>query len=187
MTHARPPIRLAEGREDGRVELYARRPTGGAGSPGEEAGYRSPWYTGHECLHAPEPRPYRQWRESRSDWVTTQRPEDFERMLAAVTPDNPPLASDIRGRDGRATVGQSAMAGMSGIFPAAPLPPAHVHVRQAAALTAKAITALTAAVVLTLGAAFSIILAIIQGGAWLACKITDPPGLDLAPRNPPSA
>ena len=164
------------------MELNARRPTGDVGSPGEEAGYRSPWYTGDECLHAPEPRPYRQWREARSDWVTTQRPEDFERMLAAVTPDSPPLASDIRSRDGRATVGQSAMAGMSGIFPAAPLPPAHDHIRQAAALTAEASTALTAAIVLTLGAAFAIILAVIQGGAWLACKITDRPGLDLTPR-----
>jgi len=103
-------------------------------------------------------------------------------MLAAVTPDNPPLASDIHSRDGRATVGQSAMADMSGIFPAAPLPPAHDHIRQAAALTAEAITALTAAVVLMLGAAFVIILAVIQGGAWLARKITDRPGLELAPR-----
>ena len=127
------------------MELNARRPTGDVGSPEEEAGYRSPWYTGDECLHAPEPRPYRQWREARSDWVTTQRPEDFERMLAAVTPDSPPLASDIRSRDGRGTVGQSAMVGMSGIFPAAPLPLAHDHIRQAAALTAEAITALTAA------------------------------------------
>jgi hypothetical protein len=164
------------------VELNARRPTADVGSPGEEAGYRSPWYTGDECLHAPEPRPYRQWREARSDWVTTQRPEDFERMLAAVTPDNPPPASDIRSRDGRATVGQSAMADMSGIFPAALPPPAHDHFRQAAALTAEAITALTAAVVLTLGAAFALILAIIQGGAWLACKVTDRPELDSAPR-----
>jgi hypothetical protein len=164
MTHARLPIRLAEGREDGRVELNARRPTGDVGSPREEAGYRSPWYTGHECLYAPEPRPYRQWREARSDWVTTQRPEDFERMLAAVTPDNPPLASDIRSRDGRAAVGQSAMADMSGVFPAAPLPPAHDHIRQAAALTAAAITALTAAVVLMLCAAFAIILAILDCG-----------------------
>lgn len=136
------------------MELNARRPTGDVGSPGEEAGYRSHWYTGHECLHAPEPRPYRQWREARSDWVTTQRQEDFERMLAAVTPDNPPLASDIRSWDGRATVGQSA---------------------------------LTAAVVLMLGAAFAIILAIIEGGAWLADKITDTPGLYLAPRYRPLA
>ena len=29
MTHARPPIRLTEGREDGCVELNARRLTGG--------------------------------------------------------------------------------------------------------------------------------------------------------------
>jgi hypothetical protein len=108
-------------------------------------------------------------------------------MLAAVTPDNPPLASDIRSRDGRATVGQSAMADMSGVFPAALLPPAHDHIRQAAALTAEAITALTAVVVLMLGAAFAIIVAIIQGGAWLAREITDPPGLDLAPRYRPSA
>jgi hypothetical protein len=38
-----------------------------------------------------------------------------------------------------------------------------------------------------LGAAFAIIVAIIQGGAWLAREITDPPGLDLAPRYRPSA
>jgi hypothetical protein len=57
-----------------------------------EVGYRSPWYTGHERSHAPEPGPYRHWREARSDWVTTQRPEDFQRMLAAVTPGWPEQA-----------------------------------------------------------------------------------------------
>lgn len=59
-------------------------------------------------------------------------------------------------------------------------------IEEAAALTAEAITALTAAVVLMLGAAFAIILAIIHGGAWLARKITDPPGPHLAPRYRPS-
>jgi hypothetical protein len=146
--------------EGGRVELNARRPTGDK--------FASPWYAGHEYSHAPEPGPYRQWQEARSDWVTTQRPEDFERMLAAVTPDNPPLASDIRCRDRRAAVRRSPAARTPGIFATAPLPPAPDLIRQAAALAAEAITALTAAVVLILGAALAIILAVIQGGARLA-------------------
>ena len=141
------------------MELNARQPTGDR--------FASPWYTGHECSHAPEPGPYRQWREARSDWVTTQRPEDFERMLAVVTPDNPPLASDIHCRDRGATVRWSPAARMPGVLATAPLTSAHDRIRQAVALTAAAITALTAAVVLMLGVALAIILAVIQGGSWL--------------------
>lgn len=125
------------------MELNARRPAGDK--------FASPWYTGDECSHAPEPGPYRQWREARSDWVMTQRPEDLERMLAVVTPDNPPLASDIHRRNRRAAVGWS---------PAAPMP-------GVVALTAAVISVLAAAAVLMLGAAFVIIFAVIQGWAWL--------------------
>lgn len=80
----------------------------------------------------------------------------------------PPLASDIHCRDRRAAVKRSSAARMPGIFATAPLPPAHDPIRQAVALAVEAITALTAAVVLILGAALAVILAVIQGGAWLA-------------------
>lgn len=128
--------------------------------------FTSPWYTGHDCSHAPEPGPYQQWREARSDWVATQRPEDFERMLAAVTPDNPPLASDIHGRDCRPAVGRWPRACTSGSFATAPLPAAHDLVRQAVTLAAAAIIALATVVVLILGVALASILAVIQGGTW---------------------
>lgn len=118
------------------------------GSPG--TGYRSPWYTGHECPHTPDSRAYQQWRQTRSDWVETQRPEDFERMLASVTPDNPPLASEIQRKHGNC--------------PREPMPAAQDRIRQAAALTMAAITAMTVAVILVLGVALALIAAVLQGG-----------------------
>jgi hypothetical protein len=71
--------------------------------------YRSPWYTGPESSLCAEPYSYQQWRQARSDWAQTQRPADFERMLAAVTLDNPPLASDVA-RKRRAVAAKRAVA-----------------------------------------------------------------------------
>jgi len=56
---------------------------------------QSPWYTGQESTQTPEPGAHRQWRQARADWLQTSRAEDFERMLAAVTLDNP-VGADYR-------------------------------------------------------------------------------------------
>jgi hypothetical protein len=71
--------------------------------------YSSPWYTGQESGLTPEPGAHRQWREARQEWLRTSRHEDFERMLASVTPENPPLASDVQPTEqARARPGQWA-------------------------------------------------------------------------------
>lgn len=132
------------------------------GTSTEAVGYRSPWYTGYDCSQAPEPDPYRQWREARTDWVTTQRPEDFERMLVAVTPDTPPLASDIQCNERRTAAGWPLAARMPATFASAPSPSVLDRIGVAVALTAGAITALTAAVVLIFAAVLAIVLAVIE-------------------------
>lgn len=126
-----------------RLPRHGRRPG--------RAEYQSPWYTGQESVRTPEPGAHQQWREARSDWLQTRRPEDFERMLASVTLDNPPLARDIRySRQLRAKV---------------PRPATRNRVRDAAALTAAAATAMTVAVMAMLALLLTLI-----GAAVDACR-----------------
>jgi hypothetical protein len=89
-------------------------------------------------------------------------------MLASVTLDNPPLASEVQRKHGRC--------------PREPSPAAQDHIRQAAALTVTAITAMTAAAILVLGAVLALIVTVLQGG-----RVWGPAQLLRAPAAPRAA